>query len=109
MPYDEDLAARLRDLLGRRPGVAEKRLFGGVGFFLDGNMAVGVWKDSFVARLGPHSDESDDPHARPFAPAGRPLRGWVLVEPPGADDDADLARWVDRAVAFVETLPPKSP
>ncbi len=108
MPYDEDLAARLRDLLARRPGVTEKRMFGGIGFFLDGNLLVGVWRESLVARLGPAGDAAlDEPHVRPFAPAGKPMRGWVLVDPPGTEDDGPLADWVARATAFVETLPAK--
>jgi hypothetical protein len=109
VPYDEDLAARLRDLFARRREVAEKRMFGGAGFFLDGNLLVGVWGDSLVARLGPNAGELalDEPHVRPYAPAGKPMRGWVLVDPPGIEDDGPLADWVARARAFVEMLPAK--
>jgi TfoX N-terminal domain len=109
MAYSEDLAARLRRRLARRAGVAERRMFGGVGFLLNGHLLVGVWKDSLVARLGPDEGEAAlrEPHVRPFDVTGRPMRGWVLVHPPGIGDDALLAGWVGRAWAFVGTLPAK--
>ena len=52
MPFDEDLAARVRELFERQKGVVEKKMFGGVGWMLNGNMCVGVWKDSLIARVG---------------------------------------------------------
>ena len=110
MAYDATLAARIRDLFARRRrAAAEKRMFGGVGFLLDGNLAVGVWQESLVARVGPDAADAaaDDPHARPFDPAGRPFRGWLLIDPDGIDADAALAEWIDRATAFADTLPPK--
>ena len=109
MAFDEDLAARIRDRLARQRGVGEKRMFGGVGFLLDGNLLVGVWKDSLMARLGP--DEAGaalrEPHVRAFDITGKPMRNWVLVEPEGVEDDDQLAGWVERAMEFVRTLPKK--
>ena len=108
MAYDADLAARTRDRLARRRGVVEKRMFGSLGFLLDGNFLVGVWMDSLVARLGPAGEAAlSEPHVRPFAPASRPMAGWVLISPDGLDADADLSAWIDRAASFVETLPAK--
>jgi TfoX/Sxy family transcriptional regulator of competence genes len=105
--YDEDLAARVREHLAHA-GVEEKRMFGGVGFLLNGNMLVGVWKDALVARLGAEAGEAAlaDPSARPFDPAGKPMKGWVLIDPDGLEG-AGLGDWIDRALAFVEGLPPK--
>ena len=109
MPFDEDLAARIRDALTRTRGVEQKKMFGGVVFLLHGNMLVGVWKDALVARLGP--DESvaalREPHVRAFDITGRPMRNWVLVGPEGVEDDDRLTGWIERATAFVETLPRK--
>ncbi|MBA3313324.1 MAG: TfoX/Sxy family protein [Planctomycetota bacterium] len=109
MAYSEALAGRLRDALARQRGVVEKKMFGGVAFLLEGHMCVGVWKDSLIARLGP--DEAEPAlrrrHVYPFDPTGRPMRGWVLVGPDAIDDDHSLANWVDTAVRFVRTLPPK--
>src|SRR4051812_43843253 len=67
MPYDEDLAARVRELFERRKGVVEKKLFGGVGWMLNGNLCVGVWKDSLIARVGAGDTDAAlaEPHTRP--------------------------------------------
>jgi hypothetical protein len=109
MAFDEDLAARTRDALSRRRGVEEKKMFGGLCFLLHGNLLVGVWKDSLIARLGPEQGEGAllEPHVRPFDVTGRPMRNWVLVEPEGVEDDGQLRVWVDRAATFVSTLPKK--
>ncbi len=109
MACDENLAGRIRDALARQRGVVEKRMFGGVGFLLHGNMLVGVWKDSLVARLGPEGGANAllDPHVREFDITGRAMKGWVLVGPKGMKDDQSLAEWILRATAFVETLPAK--
>jgi hypothetical protein len=106
---DEDLVARIREALARRRGVEEKRMFGGVGFLLNGNLLVGVWKDALVARLGPEQGAAAllEPHVRPFDITGRPMKNWVLVGPEGVEDDDQLTGWIDRAAAFIETLPAK--
>src|SRR5256885_5536147 len=84
-------------------------MFGGVGFLLNGNLLVGVWKESLIARLGP--DEGDEalkePHVREFDITGRAMKGWVLVEPEGVEDDEQLSGWIHRAVKFVRTLAAK--
>ena len=109
MAYSEGLAKRIRDALARRTGIEEKKMFGGVGFLLNGNMLVGVWKDSLVVRLGP--DEGDEalkePHVKEFDITGRPMKGWVLVGPEGVEADDKLARWIGRATRFVRALPAK--
>jgi hypothetical protein len=107
--YDEFLAGRIRDALSRSRGIEEKKMFGGVGFLLQGNMLVGVWKDSLVARLGPdaYDDALLDPHAQEFDITGRPMKGWVLVDPDGIESDAQLAAWIEKALSFVRTLPRK--
>ena len=109
MAFDESLAARIRNALARKKGVEEKKMFGGVGFFLHGNILVGVWKDSLMARLGPDNDDDAllEPHVREFDFTGKPMKGWVLVEPEGVEDDDQLAGWIQRAVKFVGVLPAK--
>ncbi|HKB03771.1 MAG TPA: TfoX/Sxy family protein [Gemmataceae bacterium] len=108
MAFDEALAERIRARLARRKGIEEKKMFGGIGFLLNGNMLVGVWKDSLIVRLGP--DEGDaamrEPHVRVFDVTGRPMKGWVLVEPAGVAD-ARLGGWIDRAMKYVRTLAAK--
>jgi hypothetical protein len=109
MAFDESLAARIRDTLARNKGVAEKKMFGGVGFLLHGNLLVGVWKDALVVRLGP--DEGDlallEPHVKEFDITGRAMKGWVLVGPEGVEGDEQLGGWIERATKFVKTLPAK--
>lgn len=109
MAFDESLAARVREALGRTTGVEEKKMFGGICFLLDGNLLVGVWKDSLVARLG--ADGADaalrEPHVSVFDITGRPMKNWVLVEPEGVEYDGPLADWIDRATTFVRSLPRK--
>ena len=109
MAFDEALAERIRRGLARKKGIEEKKMFGGIGFLLNGNMLVGVWKDSLIVRLGP--DEGDlallEPHVKEFDITGRPMKGWVLVAPQGVEDDDQLRGWVRRGVKFVGKLPAK--
>ena|SRR6516225_3402728 len=109
MAFDESLASRIRDTLARRKGVQEKKMFGGVGFLLNGNMLVGVWKDSLIVRLGPDEGEVAlrEPHVKEFDITGRPMKGWVLVEAEGVEGDDQLSGWIQRAVKFVGALPAK--
>ena len=109
MAFDESLAARIRDTLARRKGIEEKKMFGGVGFLLNGNLLVGVWKASLVVRLGPDEGEETlkEPHVKEFDISGRPMRNWVLVEPAGVEDDGQLSAWIERAARFVGALPAK--
>ncbi|MAT69269.1 MAG: RNA methyltransferase [Planctomycetaceae bacterium] len=109
MPFDEVLAARVRETLGHRRGLAEKKMFGGVGYMLDGNMCVGVTRDTLIVRVGLDNYEQAlaAPHARPFDMTGKALRGWVMIDPPGIARDEDLQAWVAQAVEFVQTLPAK--
>ena len=91
------------------PGARASRRRSGVGFLLHGNMLVGVWKDSLIARLGP--DEGDlallEPHVKEFDITGRAMKGWVLVGPEGLEGDEQLDGWIERATKFVKTLPAK--
>lgn len=109
MAFSKSLAARIRQLVGARRGIAEKKMFGGVGFLLEGNMLVGVWQNSLIARLGPEQGTLalEEPHVGPFDITGRAMKGWVMVEPDGIENDDQLGRWIERASAFVATLPAK--
>ena len=109
MPYDQDLAQRIRKIIGDAPGLTEKEMFGGVGFLLHGNMACGVHKDRLIVRVGPanHEQALAAPHARPFDITGRPMKGWVMVEAGGFAAEKSLREWVRMGVEFARTLPPK--
>lgn len=110
MAADAELVARLRSLLAEEPGIEEKRMFGGVSFLVGGHMLCGVTGETLVVRVGPEAyDETLElPHARECDFTGRPLRGMVMVDPPGFAEDAALARWVERGLGFVRSLPPKA-
>jgi TfoX N-terminal domain len=107
MPFDEDLARRLREQLAGRPEVTEKPIFGGKAFMVGGNLCVGVIRENLVARVGPERfpDAVERPGARPFDLTGRPMSGWVMVSPRGYSDDLALAGWVTEALEYVLTLP----
>jgi TfoX/Sxy family transcriptional regulator of competence genes len=109
MAFSEALAERIRQRLARRKHVEERKMFGGVGFLINGNLLVGVWKQSLVVRLGPDEGEAalQEPHVKEFDITGRPMKNWVLVEPEGVEDDDQLGGWIQRAVQFVGTLPVK--
>jgi len=108
MAYDEGLAERIRNALGRRKGLEERRMFGGLAFMLDGKMCCGVLKDDLMLRLGPENSLKAlaKHHVRPMDFTGRPLTGFVYVSPAGYAGQA-LAGWLKQAVAFVRSLPTK--
>jgi TfoX/Sxy family transcriptional regulator of competence genes len=110
MAFSETLAERIRQRLARRKNVEEKKMFGGIGFLLNGNLLVGVRKDSLLVRLGP--DESDEalkePHVSEFSIRGRgTMKGWIVVGLEGVEGDEQLNDWIQRAMKFVRTLPAK--
>src|SRR3954468_18599469 len=99
MAYDEQLAGRISDLMHARPGVVERKMFGGMGWTIGGNMAVGVMReDHMVVRLAPEGGQQAirAPHVQEFArPGAKPMKGFVLIEPEALADDAVLAEWVE--------------
>ena len=111
MAYDQTLADRIRLVLPRGKRFEEKKMFGGIGYLLNGNMCVAIWKDSLIARLGPKQWEAAlrEPFVKEFDLTGRSMKGWVMVLPEGIEDDDQLSEWVARASKFVVTLPKKLP
>jgi TfoX/Sxy family transcriptional regulator of competence genes len=109
MAFDERLAERIRAVIGSPPELAEKLMFGGIGFIIQGNMACGVNQDRLIVRVGPDAYEAAlaKPHVQPFDMTGRPMRGWVMVEPAGLEAAEALEAWVEQGVGFALTLPPK--
>jgi hypothetical protein len=117
MGYNLKLAERIRSQLDGVPFV-EKKMFGGVGFMLDGNtpalapgasVACGVHKDNLVVRVDPkkHAALLKKPHAKPFDLTGKPMKGWLLVEADGCKTEEQLSVWIQEGVEFASTLPPK--
>lgn len=109
MAFSESLAQRIRDTLARKRKIEEKKMFGGLGFLLKGNMLVGVWHSSLLVRLGPDQTEMalKKDHVSEFVMKGRASKTFVLVAPEGVEHDDQLMGWIERAEEFVETLPGK--
>ena len=108
MAYDLKLAERIRSELNDVPFV-EKKMFGGVGFLLNGNLACGVNKENLIVRVDPekHSALLKKPHAKPFDLTGKPMKGWLVVEADGLKADSQLSAWVKEGFEFALRLPPK--
>lgn len=109
MAFDEKLANRVRSQLGPRRGLTEKKMFGGLAFLLNGNMCCGVRGDELIVRIAPErTDEAlSQRHTRIFDLSGRPMNGWILVQPPGLKTKAALAKWVGAGVEYASSLPAK--
>jgi TfoX/Sxy family transcriptional regulator of competence genes len=109
MAYSLELAEKIRSRLKDMQGLEEKKMFGGVGFLLRGNMAVGVHHESLMVRFDPGKNEAllSRPHTRIFDMTGRPMKGWLLVEPEGWRDEAQLSAWIREGSDYALSLPPK--
>ena len=110
MPFDEKLAARVRKLLDGRVDVEEKRMFGGLAFMVRGHMSVGLRDSTLMVRVDAADQDEllDEPHVRLMDFTGRPMRGFLYVDPAGISSAASLKKWVGRGVAFAESRPAKT-
>jgi TfoX/Sxy family transcriptional regulator of competence genes len=109
MAYDEGLAQRVREIIEEQIGYNEKKMFGGVCYLLNGNMACGIINDNLIVRIGPkrYEDYLKLPNTRKFDITGKPMKGWVMVSYKGYESDKDLFEWVQRGVKLALSLPPK--
>ena len=109
MAYDEALADRITDLLIERPHITPKKMFGGIAWMLDGNMAFGILDDFLMVRLS-HEGANEaltEPHTHEVAGNMRKMRGFLYVGQEGIVEDEDLEEWLGRAITKAATLPPK--
>jgi len=109
MAYDEGLAERIRYVVNDCPGLAEKKRFGGLAFMVRGNMCCGILGEELMLRVGPYGyDEAlSMTYTRKMDFTGRAMKGMIYVTPEGFESDEGLKAWIDRALAFVNTLPEK--
>ncbi len=108
--YDEDLANRVRELVGGEMGLMERKMFGGLAFLVNGNMSVAVsGQGGLLVRVDPAETDGllAKPHARPFEMRGREMQGWLRVDPEGLRTKRQLEAWVRRGVAYARSLPAK--
>jgi hypothetical protein len=110
MTYDEELAVRVRELVRGEDGLTEMRMFGGLAFLINGNMAVSAsGKGGLLLRVDPDDTEAlvRDPHAHRFAMRGREMDGWLRIDASGVTTKRQLSRWVALGLTYARSLPPK--
>ena len=109
MAADEKLVGRIRDVLSSHRDVEEKRMFGGIAFMVSGHMCCGPLDNDLMVRVGPDQYESalKLKHATTMEFTGKPLTGFITVKAAGLKTKRDLTKWINKGLAFVETLPPK--
>ena len=109
MAFDDQLAERIRQHLGERRDVTEKKMFGGLAFLVNGNMCCGVHGRELIVSLDPEQTGRalSKPHTRAFDLTGRPMKGWILVQPQGLTTKAVLSKWVQAGMKYASSLPAK--
>jgi hypothetical protein len=110
MAYDEDLANRIREIVGAEPDLVEKKMFGGLAFLIGGHMAVSAsGRGGLLLRCDPAETDAlrAKPGAGPFEMRGKAMDGWLRVDPEAVADKRQLERWVGRGVSYARSLPPK--
>lgn len=112
MAYDEDLANRIRELIGLEGAVGERKMFGGLAFLVHGNMAVSAsGQGGILVRVDPDRSEAliAAGPAEPMVMGGRSMTGWLRVPAEQLKTKRQLAKWVDMGVDYARALPPKKP
>lgn len=111
MAYDEALAQRIRDVLKRRRGFTERKMFGGIAFMRNGHLCCGVIENKLMLRLGETGalDALRRDHTSPMDFTGNVMKTMVYIEPGGLRSDASMRRWIDESIEFAKTLPKKTP
>jgi hypothetical protein len=109
MAYDQELADRIRELVAGEERLSEQRMFGGLAFLVNGNMAVAAsGQGGLLVRVDPEqSDELIDEHVEPMVMRGREMRGWLRVEAAAVEAPGHLEPWVTRGVSYARSLPAK--
>jgi TfoX/Sxy family transcriptional regulator of competence genes len=110
MAYDEDLADRIRELIGTEPGLTEKKMFGGLAFLIGGNMAVAAsGQGGIMVRVDPEESDTlvDKTNAYPAVMRGRPMHGWLRVDAEHLRAKPQLSKWVELGTKYARSLPPK--
>ncbi len=109
MAYVEELAERIRDVVFEREGVTEKRMFGGLAWMLHGNMAVATFGEGMLVRVARDEYEAflAEPHVSRMEMGDRVMRGFLVVDSAGVEEESDLTEWIETGVAYASSLPAK--
>lgn len=111
MAFDEELANRVAQVFKGKHGITQKMMFGGLAFFIHGNMCAGITnKSELMLRVGKEQYDEllDMDFAKPMTFTGRSMKGFLFVEPEGIEKDDELEKWVGYAMRFVQSLPKKN-
>ena len=110
MAYDKEIEKEIGALYSAVKGLTSKRMFGGVCYLYQGNMAFGIYKDNLIIRLGSADDAAafiKSGEALPFDITGRAMKGWVMVPKSRLKKTGDYKRWLDMGLEFAKSLPKK--
>ncbi len=110
MAYDETLAGQIRELTADEPGLTEWKMFGGLAFLIGGNMAVAAsGQGGILIRIDSRESDTlvDKSNAHHLVMRGRPMRGWLRVDPEDLRTGGELARWVETGMTYARSLPVK--
>ncbi|MEP6760638.1 MAG: TfoX/Sxy family protein [Sporichthyaceae bacterium] len=110
MTYDDELANRVREVIQDEPGLTERKMFGGLAFLINGNMAVSAsGQGGLLLRVDPASTASlvDEPDVRRFQRRGREMAGWLRVDDTVVEKEKELRQWVRTGLTYARSLPPK--
>ena len=109
MPYDLELEKRIDSLSPLIKGCTKKKMFGGVCYLLNGNMCIGIHKESLMVRVPPEQTDEllKNKNVNVFDLTGKPMKGWLLVGKKGISDDESLSKWILMSKEFVRKLPKK--
>ena len=109
MGYDEGLAFRIEEYLEQFEEVYPKKMFGGICWMINGNIACGIFEESLISRVGPELYQSSlkADGVREFDITGRPMTGWVIVSEDAIAEDTDLIIWIEKGLKFGRSLPEK--
>jgi TfoX/Sxy family transcriptional regulator of competence genes len=108
--YDEELAARIRELLAAESDLSEQKMFGGLAFLIGGNMAVAAsGQGGILVRADPAESDAlvASTEARLMEMRGRQMRGWLRVDSEDVRTRPQLARWVELGASHARSLPAK--
>jgi TfoX/Sxy family transcriptional regulator of competence genes len=111
MPYNTTLEDKIEDTVQQWDSIEKKKMFGGICYLINGNMAFGAWKDYLIVRMGPElaAEKLNHEHVREFDITGKPMKGWVMVEKGSWEKRDELTIWLDIGKSFALSLPKKSP
>jgi TfoX/Sxy family transcriptional regulator of competence genes len=109
MVYNEKMDLKLNEIISKWKNLSKKKMFGGTGYLLNGNMVAGIHKDYYILRLGEKNALAAHKLAKTkiFDITGRPMKGWIMAEKGAFPNDNNLKEWLNKAKKFVETLPAK--